>query len=89
MKKTETPSAETPDAPVLAIVTWVDASMSGAWNDDLPNPADDHRVFSAGWLMFESPTVVIMTQSLTDGEYGNSINIPRGMVLDIQRIELT
>lgn len=75
-----------PKGPVLAVVCWLDAQMEGHWNSGAPAPDPDLTVYSAGWLLVDNKKNIVLVQSLTDGSFGNSLTIPRGMVQSIQRI---
>ena len=73
--------------PCMALVTWLDAMMQGHWNEGAPNPKSDLLVFSAGFLIYEDKERIVLVQSLTDGSYGNELQIPRGMVKEIARVK--
>ena len=63
--------------------------MGGHWNEGAaPRPDEDLLVYSVGWLTHEDDNQIIMVQSLTDGSHGNSLIIPRGMVVKLQKTVL-
>jgi hypothetical protein len=72
----------------MCFVEWQDALMNGHWHDDAPNPLEDLTVYSVGFLLHEDAKRIVMVQSLTDGSYGNELQIPRGMVTKLTKIPL-
>lgn len=75
----------------VVIVTWIDAAMSGHWQDgDLPPPdePEDNMVHSVGWIARFSDDFVTLVQSITSGQHGNAITIPMGMVKQITPLPL-
>ena len=72
----------------MCIVIWHDASMEVAahWQDGhrpRPPKARDHICQSVGWLTHLDDDFAQLTQTLTDGQHANVVNIPRGMVRSI------
>lgn len=74
--------------PTFAYVKWLDAQMEGHWLEKMPSPTDDLTIYSIGWLLHDSRDRVILLQSIGDGNYGNALHIPRGMIQELVRIEL-
>jgi hypothetical protein len=77
-----------PAAPVFAYVVWDDAQMTGHWLDAAPDPHADLSVYTVGWLLHESKDRLVMVQSIHSGGCGNEIQIPRGMVRELVKVEL-
>lgn len=77
-----------PAEPCVALVHWLDAMMVGHWQEGTPDPREDLAVYSAGFLLHEDDERIVLVQSLTDGSYGNELQIPRGMVRSITRVPL-
>ena len=83
-------SKRKPKVPAYPIVflTWLDASMmvDPHWSDgSVPTKpkARDHICQSVGWLTHLDDDFAQLTQTLTDGQHANVVNIPRGMVRSI------
>lgn len=74
-------------------VRWVDASMhtEAHWSDGTKprKPrARDHVCVSVGLLTHLDKDFVQLTQTITDGQHANVVNIPTGMVRgDIEVLE--
>lgn len=72
-------------------VRWLDASMSNPhWQSgDLPEvPTDTANVMlSAGFLAQDTDAWVVLVQTVGEGCFANSIEIPRGMIIEIKTIE--
>ncbi len=74
--------------PCIVLVKWLDAMMVGHWNDSLPDPDADLLIFTAGILWHEDDTKVTIVQSMGDGCVGNTIYIPKGMILDMHKLPI-
>ena len=74
--------------PCIAMVTWEDAMMQGHWNEGAPDPKHDLIVYTVGFLLHEDRARLVMVQSLTDGSYGNEIQIPKGMIRQLIKVPL-
>lgn len=74
-------------------VRWVDAAMSveAHWQDGTQPKRPrvrDHICVSVGLLTHASADFVQLTQTITDGQHANVVNIPMGMVRgDIEILE--
>lgn len=76
--------------PPVVICTWDDASMSGHWQDGALPPEtgpDDLMVHSVGWLVALNDHHLKLVQSITEGQHGNELTIPLGMVRQIKPLE--
>lgn len=75
----------------FALVKWIDASMNNPhWQSgDLPEvPSDTANVMmSAGLLAHDTADWVVLVQTVGEGCFANSIEIPRGMIIEIKTIE--
>lgn len=77
-------------APMVRVV-WLDAAMSCTkgqhWHDGEPETPGTEPVLSVGYLTHLTRGWIKLVQSLTEGQHGNFIEIPRGMVLTIESLE--
>lgn len=75
----------------FVLVKWLDASMSNPhWQSgDIPEvPTDTANVMlSAGFLARDTDAWVVLVQTVGEGCFANSIEIPRGMIIEIKTIE--
>lgn len=72
--------------PKIAVVEWDDAHMEGWWIDGAARPPVPEIVRSVGWLVHKTAKHLVLVQSLTEGQHGNRLQIPRGMVRSIVEI---
>lgn len=68
--------------PRLVEVQWHDAGMSGGWFDD-HETLEDTPVKTVGYLFEEDAAKIQLAQSITRGQRGNLIIIPKGMVVSV------
>lgn len=64
----------------IVLVEWDDAHMEGWWIDGAPGAPAPSLVQSVGWLAHKTRQHIVLVQSLTEGQHGNRLQIPRGMV---------
>jgi len=76
-----------------AKIIWEDSAMRGGWTAykdwELPQKI---QAVSYGYILEETPSQVVLAQSLhdldgKDGEYANTICIPRSAILKIRRLK--
>ena len=79
------------DGLAFVSVKWLDASMGNPhWQSgELPEvPTDTANVMlSAGFLAQDTDAWVVLVQTVGEGCFANSIEIPRGMIIEIKTIE--
>ena len=64
-------------------IKWLDACSSGAWKS-LKDPVDAEgsEINSAGWLIKDTPKVVVLAQQMSsNGNYADTITIPKGWLM--------
>lgn len=66
--------------PTIVLVEWDDAHMEGWWIDGAPEAPTPTIVQSVGWLAHKTRKHLVLVQSMSDGQHGNRLQIPRGMV---------
>lgn len=64
----------------IVLVEWDDAHMEGWWIDGVPEAPTPTLVQSVGWLAHKTRKHLVLVQSMSDGQHGNRLQIPRGMV---------
>lgn len=74
--------AKASDPPIVE-VEWDDAHMAGWWQDGEPEPPEPDLVRSVGYLVHKTRKHLVLIQSRTEGQHGNRIQIPRGMVKSV------
>jgi hypothetical protein len=75
------------DKPRLVIVSWDDANCLGVWADST-HWVEPSKCETVGWLHRDEEGYVQLVATLAeDGQYNQSMTIPRGMVKDIRDVE--
>jgi len=73
--------------PPIVLVEWDDAHMEGWWVDGDPQAPEPDLVRSVGWLVHKTRRHLVLVQSRTDGQHGNRLQIPRGMVRSMSTLK--
>lgn len=75
----------------FAVITWIDASMDNPhWQiGDLPAvPTETSNVMrSAGFIAHNTPSWIVLVQTIGEGVHANSIEIPVGMIKEMKIIQ--
>lgn len=83
---------ELPDYPYMEIV-WDDAASNSATWVDLENIAETERVMTRGWKVRETESSITLASSVSmqaefHGNVGNTMTIPKGMVVTQREIKV-
>ena len=71
----------------IVLVEWDDAHMEGWWIDGAPQAPTPTLVRSVGYLTHKTRQHIVLVQSLSDGQHGNRLQIPRGMVRSMKLLQ--
>jgi hypothetical protein len=75
----------TPDKP-LKVVEWLDAVCISCWTA-AGSPLEPIKAISVGFVLHEDEAYIQLAGTVaTDGEYNQSMTIPKGMVLSVKEI---
>ena len=75
------------DKYTLVIVEWIDIASDASWvSEKDAQKMECVTCIEVGWMIHEDKKQIVLSSQFNDSDCGNRTVIPRGVILDIKRI---